>query len=235
MRQGICRQCGNEFTFKGKKQRYFCNSACYVEWMRENNKGDKCPAWRGKTTTGTCPICGSAFKQNVHRAKYCSMECYKVDLKKRLSTQDIKRCVRHGMAHTRIYRTWACMKGRATDPNHQLADVYYNRGIGISEDWMSFENFYADMGEIPEGMTIERIDNDKGYCKENCRWATPKEQNRNKRDTIFITFKDETLSLPDWADRINIKTESLYSRYRRGWSVERMLTQPQQIKHRKVA
>lgn len=82
---------------------------------------------------------------------------------------------------TPTYRTWYAMIQRCTNPNYKYYYLYGGRGITVCERWRDFTNFLADMGERPEGLTIERIDNDKGYYLDNCKWATIEEQNRNKR------------------------------------------------------
>jgi hypothetical protein len=92
---------------------------------------------------------------------------------------------RHGH-HSRDHRSptyvsWAAMVQRCTDPNHARYPRYGGRGIGINPSWRSFENFLADMGERPQGKTLDRINNDGDYGADNCRWATPSEQAQNRR------------------------------------------------------
>lgn len=91
-----------------------------------------------------------------------------------------KRMKKHGMAQTRIYDVWVGMKQRCLNPKNVNYHRYGGSGVGISEEWMSFENFFMDMGDAPEGYSIERIDNNKGYEKDNCKWADRSEQNINK-------------------------------------------------------
>ncbi|WP_433460733.1 hypothetical protein [Micromonospora sp. CA-248212] len=85
------------------------------------------------------------------------------------------------MSYTKIYRIWQDMVRRCTYPNHARFADYGGRGITVCERWMTFESFFADMGERPRGRSLDRQDNDAGYSPENCRWATPQEQRQNRR------------------------------------------------------
>jgi hypothetical protein len=87
----------------------------------------------------------------------------------------------HGMYRTPTHYSWQSMLGRCTYGRHPAFARYGGRGITVCPEWYSFENFYRDMGERPIGRTLDRLDNEKGYSKENCRWATPFEQQVNRR------------------------------------------------------
>ena len=134
----------------------------------------------------------------------------------------------HGMATTPTYRAWINMRRRCLKPtNHAYAD-YGGRGIAVCERWVnSFPNFLEDMGPRPsEKHSLDRTDNDKGYEKANCRWATMKEQLNNTRANriVEIDGRKQTLSL--WCDEIGISRSRVQDRMKWGWTVERALTAP---------
>jgi hypothetical protein len=87
----------------------------------------------------------------------------------------------HSMYGCSEYRTWAYIIQRCNNPNNKVYHYYGGRGIKVCAAWLKFENFFEDMGSRPKGLTIERINNDKGYYKENCAWRTQTEQLRNQR------------------------------------------------------
>ena len=114
------------------------------------------------------------------------------------------------------YRSWVSMKSRCDNPDAQHHAAYGGRGITYCESWSSFENFLADMGERPEGTTIDRIDPNGNYQPDNCRWATSKQQCRNKRSTIYIKCEGEYKSLAEVSEKFDIPTTTLYRRYHQG-------------------
>lgn len=118
----------------------------------------------------------------------------------------------HGMSTTKTYGVWADMKKRCLNTNYEYYKDYGGRGISISDEWMSFANFYNDMGDKPEGMSIDRVDNNGGYCKENCRWATTKEQGNNKRNTVYVVYNGEIISIGNLSMLIGIHVSLLYRR-----------------------
>lgn len=105
---------------------------------------------------------------------------------------------RGGSKRNPTYSLWAAMVQRCTNPNDRNWVNYGGRGITIANRWMSFENFYADMGDKPEGLSLERLDNGKGYCKSNCAWATKTAQARNKRTNIWVKVGGVEALLADW-------------------------------------
>lgn len=131
----------------------------------------------------------------------------------------------HGMSGTPEYITWENIVQRTTNPNHPQFKYWGGRGITMCDRWLnSFENFYDDMGDKPNNLTIDRIDNNKGYYPENCRWATMKEQNLNTRRTTKITYNNITMSKSEWANYLGIKYITVCSRFSRGWSIEKALS-----------
>lgn len=117
----------------------------------------------------------------------------------------------HGMYKSKEYHTWRKIKERCYNPNCCDYKNYGGRGIVMCDSWLySFKSFYDDMGPIPgKDYSIDRIDVNGGYSKENCRWATKKEQNINKRNTIYVTYRGKTLPATEWARILNIPAGSI--------------------------
>lgn len=146
-----------------------------------------------------------------------------------------QRFMKHGYSSSKIYSVWKEIIQRCTNPNHKRWKDYGGRGIKVCERWLKFENFLEDMGENWKlGLTIERKNNKKGYYKENCKWATSKEQNRNSRNNRLETYKGKTQCLAAWAEEYDIIYNTLWDRlYRYGWSIEKALTTPVRKKRNK--
>lgn len=120
---------------------------------------------------------------------------------------------KHLLSATPTYTTWARMKYRCTNKKDKDYKYYGQRGITVCERWLlSFENFYRDMGERPEGMTLDRIDVNKGYCLENCRWASQEQQviNRRKSSSNTSGFVGVTKNGDRWGARIQVKGKQIY-------------------------
>lgn len=111
---------------------------------------------------------------------------------------------KHGMLGTPTHSTWRAMHGRCHQ-NSPSKCYYYDRGLGVCPEWTGpdgFKQFYADMGERPTGHMLDRIDNEKGYSPDNCRWVTPKQSSANRRITVFVDHDGEQLVLAEAARRI---------------------------------
>jgi len=133
----------------------------------------------------------------------------------------------YGERRTKAYRAWASMKSRCLNPAHPAYPRYGGRGVTVCDRWLnSFENFRDDMGHPPNGMTLERIDNNRGYEPGNCKWADWDEQQSNRRDNVWLTFEGRTQTASQWAREVGIKATTISHRILRGWSAERALTTP---------
>jgi hypothetical protein len=164
----------------------------------------------------------STYKLKAGNTRSCG--CFqREDLAKRFTVHGAARAGKR----TRMYSIWLSMNSRCTNPRVHHWDRYGGRGITVCERWRrSFENFLADMGEPPDGCTLDRIDNDGPYSPENCRWATQAEQRRNTSRARLLTYQDRTQPEVEWAEELGIGVGTLRSRINRGWTVERSLTQP---------
>jgi len=120
--------------------------------------------------------------------------------------------ITHGMTNTTIYAVWKSMRRRCNKPNDPGYKNYGGRGITICRRWDKFENFYADMGDKPKGLSIERVDNYGNYEPSNCKWATREEQDRNKRNNRIIKYEGREQCLTDWARESGINYRTLCSR-----------------------
>jgi hypothetical protein len=131
------------------------------------------------------------------------------------------------------------MNDRCRNESHTSHKYYAAKGIKVCERWAGdsgFQNFLEDMGERPEGKTLDRIDSSEDYSIENCRWATRREQRLNTSRTNWITYNGKTLCLSDWEKECGISREAIRLRIKKGWSVEKSLTTPARssIKRRNV-
>lgn len=160
-----------------------------------------------------------------HRLGMCAAS----HIPRRFSLEGIK-LKKHGLSNTKLYSIWSGMKRRCYNKNERAYKHYGGRGITICDEWkndfMSFYDWAMNNG-YSEGLTIDRIDNNKGYSPENCRWATVKEQNRNYRRNIKVEYKGETKTLVELAEEYNIDYKLLHQRYKRyNWDIEKALSLP---------
>lgn len=126
------------------------------------------------------------------------------------------------------YNVFASMKRRCNNPTDPNYKHYGGRGIYVCDRWLvpsaGFKAFCEDMGPRPDGYTLERIDNDGPYSKDNCKWATNEEQYANRRGNVWLELNGERRTLSQWAKHLGIPYTTLCGRYRKGFPVERILT-----------
>lgn len=162
---------------------------------------------------GTKKVVSSSLTGGVTR----SCGCLHAEATRRANT-------RHGLTGHPVYQTWRRMKSRCENPSNNSYRYYGEQGIGLCEQWQSFPNFYADMApSYAPGLTIERIDNNRGYSPDNCRWATPAEQARNRSMNHMVTIESETLCLAEQARRYGISINTARWRACRGWTDEEII------------
>jgi hypothetical protein len=139
-----------------------------------------------------------------------------------------ERLTKHGLSRHPAYHAWASMRHRCLNPASKAYPLYGGRGITICDRWIdSAENFIEDMGTPPTSEhSLDRIDNAHGYSKENCRWATWKEQQQNRRTTRLVTHDGQTKCVAEWAREYGINRGALGLRLRNGWPVEKALKTP---------
>lgn len=169
---------------EGKKCKCMCDCGKIVEKV-----------WMGELQKGTQKSCG----------------CLIVDSPK---TRFTKHGAKAGGKVKPTYRSWQMMKNRCTNTKSKDYVFYGGRGISYTESWDTYSGFLADMGEAPPGLTLERLDNNKGYSKDNCIWATRQAQARNRNYNILYTYKDEALHSWEWAEKLNITINTFRSRLR---------------------
>ena len=150
-----------------------------------------------------------------------SCGCLRVDTSKKTMTT-------HGLTDTRLHTIWKNMRRRCFDHKNKNYKDYGGRGITICEDWMEFINFYnwAIGNGYDDSLSLDRIDVNKGYCADNCRWVTQKEQCNNTRRNINVEINGEIHTLKQWTEILNLKYGTIASRVSRGWNPVDALTIP---------
>lgn len=130
----------------------------------------------------------------------------------------------HKKSKDRVYNIWALMKRRCCNVNNMNYSFYGGRGISIADEWHLFENFYKDMGDPPSTKhTLDRIDNDKNYCKENCRWSTVKEQSNNRRNTILFEVGDAKMNRTEFAKYLGTKISTISRYHSLGYNTKELI------------
>lgn len=133
----------------------------------------------------------------------------------------------HLKTNSKIYHTWRAMRQRCYYPKHKYYDKYGGKGITICDEWHhSFEEFYkwALLSGYREGLSIDRIDNTKGYYPGNCKWSDWPTQCRNRKSNIYLEYDGKNLCIEDWSKIVGINSCTLRHRYKIGWTAEKILT-----------
>lgn len=177
-----------------------------------------------------CDFCGALYSKpaNVGHAawnkrRFCSISC-------RSNGQRT-----HGEAwSTPEYHVWQAMIQRCTNPSNPRFRNYGARGIVVCDSWRrSFAAFLSDMGRRPSARhSLDRIDNDRSYSPDNCRWATIGVQSRNRRTNRLLTHDGRTLTIAEWATIVDVKQNTIVTRLRSGWNVDRALSESTHTKCR---
>ena len=173
------------------------------------------------TCGGACDVSGKNLKRGI--AKSCG--CIR---------RENAHSIKHGQSHTATYEIWKSMRARCINPNDKRYTDYGGRGISIASEWNEFPVFLRDMGHRPDGASLDRIDNNGPYSKENCRWASAKQQARNKRTNSGWLHGGAWKSWAQWADDGCVSQQLLRSRVIKwGWDFETALTTPPYAKDRR--
>ena len=173
-----------------------------IERCEENNSFGQ-TLWRCLCECGNYTVVSiTGLKNNT---KSCG--CLRKENTKTMSTT-------HGLRYSPEYRIWSAMKNRCSNENSANYVRYGEKNITVCDEWKdSFETFYRDMGPRPTPKhSIDRKDNDVGYSKDNCRWATPLEQASNKRKTVFYQYNGIYRTLPAWCREFGLNYKTVYNR-----------------------
>ena len=179
--------------------------------------------WKCKCSCGNEKIILGKDLRNGH---INSCGCLRVETSR-------KRMTTHGATYSRLYNIWCTMKQRCEHPiKEKHVKDYKNRGITVCAEWHDFAVFqkWAFENGYKDNLSIDRIDNNKGYYPENCRWADNITQANNKRNNVLITYNNKTQTIAQWARELGIKYNCLDERLRKGWSIEKAFTKPIQSK-----
>ena len=175
-----------------------------------------CKKWRCQCDCGSVVDVLGVLLRNGH-TKSCG--CLRKDVAHTSKTK-------HGKYHARVYRTWASIVQRCCNSNYKDFKNYGARGITMCDEWKNdFQAFYdwAISNGYNDSLTIDRIDNNKGYEPSNCRWATKKQQSRNRRNVKQYTINGEKHCLSEWCEIIGLNYNNVRQRVYKGWSIEKAL------------
>lgn len=168
-------------------------------------EGSKRIRWNCVCACGTeATVIGENMRYNISKSCGCSHQT------KAFKENARRKSTRHAGKGTLTYRTWISMRSRCLNSNDDHWKDYGGRGITVCVTWNDFVTFLHDMGERPKGHSLERLDNNAGYSAENCTWADPETQARNRRNTQFITICGKRKSIAEALDEYGIKTDRVW-------------------------
>lgn len=179
------------------------NNRGEIQWLCHCDCGNDTIVTSGHLRSGSTKSCGCLWKR---KSKYDGEGSYDP-----------------------MYPTWNNMINRCNNPNSNRYDDYGGRGITVCDEWLDFNNFrnWANETKTDETLTLDRLNNDLGYSPDNCRWATAKEQNSNKRNNLLFELNGEICTLKEWCRRFNVNYLTIYSRiYRDGWDFNTAILTP---------
>ena len=162
---------------------------------------------------------------DLRKGCYVSCGCWRL---KAIGIRQLKHGESIKTKTTKEYRAWRGMLKRCYYPKYENYHNYGGRGVSVCVEWRnSFDTFLADMGRAPSPRhSIDRIDNEIGYCKTNCQWSLPDKQALNRRTTVFITYRGETRCVKDWARHLGMLQSTLQSRIAKGWPPHKAFIPP---------
>lgn len=178
----------------------------------------KIARWHCKCSCGgSSTVDGRHLREGKIHSCGCAQSAWMTD---RFST--------HGKTNSPEYKVWCGIKRRCFNQADRSFPRYGGRGITMCDEWKSsFQAFLDDMGPRPSsGHSIDRIDNNAGYAKDNCQWANSSQQAGNRRDNLNLVAFGKTLSLSEWARQTGVKSPTIKQRLMRGWAVERAVSEP---------
>lgn len=168
-------------------------------WMCQCDCGKISYALTGNLKSGNSTSCGCSWREKI---------------------------TTHGATNTPEYMNWKAMHTRCRSNLPRIKPHYKDRGITVSEEWGNFVTFLKDMGLRPTpDSEVDRINNDLGYSKENCRWASSKENLNNRRGNRVVEYEGKKQTIAEWADELGMNYRTLNNRINRGWPIERALSQ----------
>lgn len=190
---------GQKFNFLTVIEYAGQNKHRMAMWVAQCECGKTVTLTRGNLVSGNTKSCGCKW-----------VELHTTHGHKKTGTGN-------GYRGSRTYFCWQSMKARCLNEKKAEFQHYGGRGIKVCERWMTFEMFLEDMGEVPDGMSLDREDNELGYSKENCRWATKQEQQGNRRTSRRLTINGVTKHMAEWARHFGLSDDVVGRRLRSGW------------------